>query len=451
MTEAVNILVIDDEEAIRDSCKQVLEKEGYRIRRAQDGYAGLKAFRKETFQVILLDLRMPGPSGLDILSKIKEENPEIPVIIITGFATIGSAVEAIKRGAFDYLAKPFSPGELRIIIHKALESRKVYFENISLRKELEDNVQFDMIVGKSPGMNAIIDVMKRVSVTESTVLITGESGTGKELLAREIHRNSLRKDSPFVVVDCGALVETLFESELFGHIKGSFTGAFETKHGRFEVANGGTIFLDEISSISLNIQAKLLRVIQEREVTRVGSTKPIKVDIRILAATNENLAECVRHGKFREDLFYRLSVVPLHLPPLRERKKDISLLAEHFLQKYNKKMKKRIGEISPPVIKALSEYNWPGNIRELENTIERAVVLSADDEIRLEDLIYHGISSSFSLLTPVGGKYKTMDQIEKEYIGTVLHAHKGNRSRTAKALDIDRKTLLSKIKKYDLA
>jgi len=451
MTEAVNILVIDDEEAIRDSCKQVLEKEGYRIRRAQDGYAGLKAFRKETFQVILLDLRMPGPSGLDILSKIKEENPEIPVIIMTGFATIGSAVEAIKRGAFDYLAKPFSPGELRIIIHKALESRKVYFENISLRKELEDSVQFDMIVGKSPGMNAIIDIMKRVSVTESTVLITGESGTGKELLAREIHRNSLRKDSPFVVVDCGALVETLFESELFGHIKGSFTGAFETKHGRFEVANGGTIFLDEISSISLNIQAKLLRVIQEREVTRVGSTKPIKVDIRILAATNENLAECVRHGKFREDLFYRLSVVPLHLPPLRERKQDISLLVEHFLQKYNKKMKKRIGEISLPVIKALSEYNWPGNIRELENTIERAVVLSADDEIRLEDLIYHGISSSFSLLAPVCGKYKTMDQIEKEYICTVLHAHKGNRSRTAKALDIDRKTLLSKIKKYDLA
>ena len=355
-----------------------------------------------------------------------------------------------RQTADDYLAKPFSPGELRVIIHKALESRKIYFENISLRKELEDRFQFDMIVGKSPNMNAIIDIVKRVSVTESTVLITGESGTGKELLAREIHRNSLRKDSPFVVVDCGALVETLFESELFGHVKGSFTGAFETKHGRFEVANGGTIFLDEISSISLNIQAKLLRVIQEREVTRIGSSKPIKVDIRILAATNEKLAKSVRQGKFREDLFYRLSVVPIHLPPLRERKQDVPLLVEHFLQKYNKKTKKRINKISSAVIKALSEYSWPGNIRELENTIERAVVLSADDEIRLEDLIYHGISSNFSLLTPVDGKYKTMNQIEKEYVSTVLHAHKGNRSQAAKALGIDRKTLLSKIKKYEL-
>ncbi len=450
MTETANILVIDDEEAILDSCSQVLKKEGYKVRGVRDGIEGLKTFNEETFQVVLLDLRMPGPSGMDILTKIKEENPEIQVIIITGFATIESAVDAIKRGAFDYLAKPFSPGELRVIVHKALESRKIYFENISLRKELKDRIQFDMIVGKSPAMNAVFDIVRRVSPTDSTVLITGESGTGKELLARDIHKHSLRKESPFVVVDCGALVETLFESELFGHVKGSFTGAIETKHGRFEVANGGTIFLDEISNISLNIQAKLLRVIQEREVTRIGSAKPIKVDIRIIAATNENLAECVRHGQFRDDLFYRLSVVPIHLPPLRERKQDIPRLVDHFLKKYNINTKKSIRKISSTVRKALSEYNWPGNIRELENTIERAVVLSANDEIRLEDLIYHGISSSFSLLTPVGGKYKTMEQIEKEYIATVLHAHQGNRSHTAKALGIDRKTLLSKIKKYNL-
>ncbi|MCK4336430.1 MAG: sigma-54-dependent Fis family transcriptional regulator, partial [Candidatus Aminicenantes bacterium] len=386
MTETVNILVIDDEEAILDSCSQVLKKEGYRVRGVRDGIEGLKAFQKESFQIVLLDLRMPGPSGMNILTKIKEENPEIPVIIITGFATIESAVDVIKRGAFDYLAKPFSPGELRVIVHKALESRKIYFEKIPLRKELKDRIQFDMIVGKSPAMNAVFDIVRRVSPTDSTVLITGESGTGKELLAREIHKHSLRKESPFVVVDCGALVETLFESELFGHVKGSFTGAIETKHGRFEVANGGTIFLDEISNISLNIQAKLLRVIQEREVTRIGSTKSIKVDIRIIAATNENLAECVRHGQFRDDLFYRLSVVPIHLPPLREREQDIPRLVDHFLQKYNIKTKRSIRKISSTVKKALSEYNWPGNIRELENTIERAVVLSANDEIRLEDL-----------------------------------------------------------------
>jgi len=245
-------------------------------------------------------------------------------------------------------------------------------------------------------------------------------------------------------------VETLFESELFGHIKGSFTGAYETKHGRFEVANGGTIFLDEISNISLNIQAKLLRVIQEREITRVGSTKPIKVDVRILVATNENLADCVREGKFREDLFYRLSVVPIHLPPLRERKEDIPLLIGHFLKKYNKRTKKEIKKISPPVQKALMQYDWPGNIRELENTIERAVVLSQREEIELEDLVYHGIGSSLSLMHPAGGHYKNLDEIEKEYIKVVLQAQHGNKSKTAKILGIDRKTLLAKIKKYNI-
>jgi DNA-binding NtrC family response regulator len=448
MRDKANILIIDDEEAIRDSFSQVLKREGYAAKAAVDGREGLEFFKQEQFHVVLLDLKLPGPDGMVILSKIKEQNPETPVVIITGLATIESAVEAIKRGAFDYLAKPCSPQELRFIVKKALDSRKIFFKNIYLREELRKKTEFAMVIGKSKVMEKVLDIVRRVSPSESTVLITGESGTGKELLAREIHNHSPRKNEPFVVVDCGALVETLFESELFGHVKGSFTGAYETKHGRFEVANGGTIFLDEISNIGLNIQAKLLRVIQEREITRIGSTKPIKVDVRILAATSENLADLVGKEKFREDLFYRLSVVPIHLPPLRERKEDLPSLIDHFLQKYNKRAKKNLNSISPAVSKALVNYDWPGNIRELENTIERAVVLSMEDEIQLEDLVYHGISASTSLFHPTGGKYKTLEEIEKAYIKTVLKAQHGNRSRAAKILAIDRKTLLTKIKKY---
>lgn len=450
MRDKANILIIDDEEAIRDSFSQVLKREGYGAKAAKDGKEGLKFFKQDFFHVVLLDLKLPGLNGMVILSKIKEENPETPVIIVTGFATIESAVEAMRRGAFDYLAKPCSPQELRFIVKKALNSRKVFFENIYLREELRKKTEFDMVIGKSKAMEKVLDIVRRVSPSESTVLITGESGTGKELIAREIHNHSPRKNEPFVVVDCGALVETLFESELFGHVKGSFTGAFETKHGRFEVANGGTIFLDEISNIGLNIQAKLLRVIQEREITRIGSTKAIKVDVRILAATSENLADLVRKEKFREDLFYRLSVVPIHLPPLRERKKDIPFLLDHFLQKYNRRARKNINNVSPVVKKALIDYDWPGNIRELENTIERAVVLSKGDKIQLEDLVYHGISANASLFHPVGKKYKPLDEIEKEYIKAVLQAQHGNKSKAAKILGIDRKTLLTKVKKYTI-
>ena len=448
MNEKVNVLIIDDDEAIRDSCSQVLQKEGYTVKRAKDGNEGLQFFKKEFFHVVLLDLKLPGLDGMEILSKIKEGTPETPVIIITGYASIESAVEAMRRGAFDYLAKPFSPASLRFITKKAIESQKILLKNIYLRKELEAKSEFDMVVWKSKAMEKVLDVVRRVSPSESTVLITGESGTGKELIAREVHNHSPRYNGPFVAVDCGALVETLFESELFGHVKGSFTGAYETKHGRFEVANGGTIFFDEISNISLNLQANLLRVIQEREVTRIGSSKPIKVDVRILAATNGNLADAVRKGKFREDLFYRLSVVPIHIPPLRERKEDIPLLAEHFLQKYNKRAKKSINSISSHVKKALKEYDWPGNIRELENTIERAVVLSKGREI--DDLVYHGISFNSEFWNPIEGKFRKLEEIEKQYIKAVLQAQYGNKSKTAGILGIDRKTLWAKVKKYNI-
>jgi DNA-binding NtrC family response regulator len=450
VTDPARILVIDDEESIRDSMSQVLRKEGCSVQTAASGQEGWRFFGAETFQIVFVDLKLPGMSGLDILSRIKEADPQIPVIIITGYASIESAVEAMKRGAFDYMTKPFTPEEVRVVARKALDSRRLLLENISLRRELEAKTEFELVVGKGPAISRVLDIVRRVSPTESTILITGESGTGKELIAREIHRHSLRRNSPFVVVDCGALVETLFESELFGHVKGSFTGAHETKHGRFEVAEGGTIFFDEISNIGLNIQAKLLRAIQEREVNRIGSSKPIKIDVRILAATNEDLADAVRKGKFREDLFYRLSVVPLHLPALRERKDDIPLLVDHFLQKFNKRAKKNITGISSRALKALGEYDWPGNIRELENTIERAVVLARSDGIDLEDLMYHGISGGTTPLSSLSGKLQSLEDFEKEYIQMVLKAHQGNRTRTAEVLGIDRKTLWAKIKKYKI-
>jgi len=448
MTEKAQILIIDDEEAIRDAMSQVLKREGYEVKEAQEGKEGLELFQKQNFHLVFLDLKLPGIKGLDVLSLMKEANPETPVIIITGYSSIESAVEAMKRGAFDYMPKPFTPEELRVITRKALESRRLVFENLYLRQELEAKIEFELVIGQSPAMQKVLDIVRRVSPTESTVLITGESGTGKELIAREIHRHSGRRHAPFVVVDCGALVETLFESELFGHVKGSFTGAHETKHGRFEVADGGTIFFDEISNIGPNIQAKLLRVIQEREITRIGSSRPIKVDVRILAATNENLAELVKKGKFREDLFYRLNVVPLHLPPLRERKEDIPLLVEHFLQKYNRRAKKAIKGLSARAIKALVDYDWPGNIRELENTIERAVVLARGETIDLEDLLTHGITARVAPGAQWPSPPKTLAEMEKEYIKFVLQENKGNRSAAAKTLGIDRKTLWAKIKKY---
>ncbi len=450
MMERAQILIIDDEEAIRDAMHQVLSREGYQIKEAREGKEGLELFQKETFHLVFLDLKLPGIKGMDILTQMKETSPETPVIIITGYSSIESAVEAMKKGAFDYMPKPFTPDELRVVTRKALESRRMLMENMYLRQELESKIEFELVIGKSPAMQQILDIVRRVSPTESTVLITGESGTGKELIAREIHRHSRRRNAPFVVVDCGALVETLFESELFGHVKGSFTGAHETKHGRFEVADGGTIFFDEISNIGPNIQAKLLRVIQEREVTRIGSSRPIKVDVRILAATNENLAELVRKGRFREDLFYRLNVVPLHLPPLRQRKEDIPLLAEHFLQKYNRRSKKLIKGISPRAMKALIEYDWPGNIRELENTIERAVVLARGEVIDLDDLLTHGISAKVSFAPPWLSTTNTLAEVEKEYIKAVLQEQKGNKSAAAKILGIDRKTLWAKIKKYQI-
>jgi DNA-binding NtrC family response regulator len=374
------ILVIDDEEIIRLSCQRILTEEGYEVHTRLSGPEGLKLLAEEPFDLAIVDLKMPGMDGIEVLQSIKRDYPQTPVIMITGYATVESAVEAMKSGAFDYLPKPFTPDEVAVVVKKALETRSIMLENIYLRGEIQTKYRFENIIGNSKKMQEIYRLIAKVAPTNSTVLITGESGTGKELIARAIHYNSTRKDRQFVPVDCAVLSENLLESELFGHIKGSFTGAIVTKPGLFEVADGGSLFLDEIGNISLAMQSKLLRVIQEREFTPVGGTKLKKVDIRLIAATNQDLPEKIKEGTFREDLFYRLNIVPIQLPPLRERTEDIPFLALHFLKKFCQEMGKNPKALSPAALKLLTDYSWPGNVRELENTIERAVIMT-DEEV----------------------------------------------------------------------
>ncbi len=449
MLKEAKILVIDDEEAMRDSCQQTLSRDDNKVEMAEDGLKGLSMLEKESFDVIILDLKMPGLSGMEVLKRIKEDDPDAMVIVITGYATVESAVEAMKKGAYDFIPKPFTPDSLRVIVKRALERRELALENVLLKGELKASFGPDVIIGQSESMKEVEQIVKKVGPTDTTVLISGESGTGKELVARAIHRHSGRKDTSFVVVDCGSLVESLFESELFGHVKGSFTGAVSTKYGRFELANGGTLFFDEIGNISINIQTKLLRVLQEREITKVGGNQVIKVDVRIVAATNKDLQEAVKDGTFREDLFYRLSVVPIALPKLRERKDDIPLLANYFLSKYNKRRGKDIKAISEQAMKALVEYDWPGNVRELENAIERAVVLSKEDIIKPSDLYYYGLSINSSS-RPDAFEAKSLADVEREHIVKMIKLFNEHRGKAAESLGIDRKTLRLKLKKYGI-
>ena len=375
------ILVVDDEEIVCLSCQRILSEEGYDVQTRLSGPEALKLLAEEPFDLAIVDLKMPGMDGLEVLQAIKRDYPHVPVIMITGYATVESAVEAMKSGALDYLPKPFTPDEVAVVVKKALEARSMLLENLYLRGEIQAKYRFANIIGNSKKMQEIYRLIAKVAPTNSTVLITGESGTGKELVARAIHFNSQRKDRPFVPVDCAVLSENLLESELFGHIKGSFTGAIVTKPGLFEVADGGSIFLDEIGNISLAMQGKLLRFIQEREFTPVGGTKLKKVDVRLIAATNRDLQEKIKEGTFREDLFYRLNIVPISLPPLRERKEDIPLLTIHFLKKYCQEMGKNPKAFSPAAMDLLMRYSWPGNIRELENIVERALVMTEEETI----------------------------------------------------------------------
>jgi len=383
--DKTNVLVVDDEAVIREGLRRILEMDGFSVETSSSGTLALERLQEKDFDLVISDLKMPGMSGMDVLKTIKVLQPEVPVIIITGYSTVDTAVEAMKNGAFDYIAKPFTPEQINEKVQKALDQRAVLLENICIKKELNAHQGFDRFLGESREMQKVYRRIIQVAPTDSTVLITGESGTGKELVARAIHNNSKRRDQPFVAVDCTSLAENLLESELFGHVKGSFTGAIQTKTGLFKVADGGTLFLDEVSNISLTTQAKLLRVLQERVVTPIGGTQPIPIDIRLVAATNRNLRTMVQEGTFREDLFFRLNIIPIDLPPLRDRKGDLPLLISHFLRKFADEMGKDIRGIAPDALVLLEQCPFPGNVRELENVIERAVVLAEGDLVQKED------------------------------------------------------------------
>lgn len=453
------ILVVDDEESIREFLEIMLKKEGYEVTLAEDGQKAKDLLGKKTFDMIISDLQMPHVTGIELLKHVKDTYPDVVFMLITAFGTTETAVEAMKMGAYDYLTKPFKIDEVRLNIQNALRSRNLEVENRSLKKELVKEYSFQNMVGNSTAMHSIFDLIKRVSQTPTNVLITGESGTGKEVVAKAIHYNGPLKDKPFVTVNCGAIPENLMESEMFGHKKGSFTGAVADKVGLFEVADGGTLFLDEVGELPLTIQVKLLRVIQERVIRRVGATDDYKVDVRIIAATNRNLEEMVQKGSFRQDLFYRLNVINIKTPSLRERRDDIPLLAGHFLKKYNERLGKNIGAISTEAMEILKKYDYPGNVRELENLIERTVALESGATILPESLppmvnTPSGRKMASSNEIEIGDDGvdldKVMGQIEKELLIKAIHAANGVKKRAAKLLHISFRSMRYRIEKYNL-
>jgi two-component system response regulator AtoC len=443
------VLVVDDEQVVRTGIAQALERLGFEVRLAAAGGEGLRMMAAWPAGIVLLDIRLPDMDGLEMLKRLSQDYPETVVIMITGYPNIEGAVASIRQGALDYLVKPFHLDHLETLVAKAQEAMHHRVPAVPPVAEDMAGLALEAIVGQSPAMQTVFAKIKRAAPSDSTVLLTGESGTGKELAARAIHQLSHRKDKEFVPVDCSALVESLLESELFGHVKGSFTGAHQAKHGLFELANHGTFFFDEIANLSLNIQAKLLRVIQEREFMPVGSQNRLKLDIRIIASSNRDLREAIKVSDFREDLFYRLSVIPIHLPPIRERTGDIPLLVEHFIRKYNLKSKREIKGVSASAMKMLSLYPWPGNVRELEHTIERILILEDGDLIQPEHLpsFISGRQGDFQIFSD--GEL-TLEELERRYLQFILRRTKGNRSEAARILGINRKTLGQKIQKYGL-
>jgi DNA-binding NtrC family response regulator len=456
------ILVVDDEAIVCESCQRILQEEGYEVECALSGSEAFEKMKANAFDIVITDLKMPGIDGMEVLKTIQKEYPDTINIMITGFSTVETAVEAMKLGAFDYIPKPFTPDEVSVVVKKALEKRNLLLENIYLRQELQGKYGFHNIIGKSRLMQDVYRIIVKVATTDSTVLITGQSGTGKELIARAIHFNSGRREKPFVPVDCAVLSENLLESELFGHIRGSFTGAVATKPGLFEVADGGTVFLDEVGNISLSIQAKLLRVLQEREFTPVGGTKPKKVDIRLIAATNRNLETMIAEGTFREDLFYRLNIVPIGLPPLRERQEDIPLLATHFLRKYADEMGKTVRGFAPDAMRRLVKYPWPGNVRELENVIERAVVMVEDETVRPDHLILPDEKdrADGDLYVPTTSeelkeikkhlREKAVEEVERAFVLNALERSNWNVTRASDNVGMLRPNFQALMRKYNL-
>lgn len=459
MSDKPRILVVDDEPVICRNCSRILTECGYKVETLQSSRMAMERIKAEPFDVVLLDLKMPGVDGMELLHLIKEIDPKIVSIMMTGYSTVETAVEAMRSGAFDYISKPFTPDELSIRIEKALEKRRLICENRYLHQQLDEKYY---IVGKSEKMQEIYRTIEKVAPTDSTVLIHGESGSGKELLARAIHYHSQRKGKPFVSLDCSALTESLLESELFGHVKGSFTGASINKPGLFEVAHGGTFFLDEIGGISMLIQSKLLRALQEREIRPVGATKTISVDIRLITATNKDLEEMIEKGTFREDLFYRLNVVPIFLPALREKKEDIPLLISHLLQKFSQIRKKHIKGIDPEAMRLFTEYSWPGNVRELENVIERIVVMSDEEDIRPEHLpLYIREKNPLcAMSTPVTNeelkrlkkqaKEDAVKHIERSFVVETLKRNNWSITKAAKDVGVKRQNLQTLIRKYQI-
>ena len=444
------ILVVDDEESHRMMLRAHLEEDGFEVVEASDGHEAVQRVENRFFDLVLIDIRMPKMDGREALRQIKHFNPSIPVIMMTAYGSIDSAVETLKSGAEDYLTKPLDMDELLIKVHRSLRFRQLEEENLLHRERLGTRFDFSSIIGKSPRMKELFEMLSMVAPTDATILLLGESGTGKEIVANAIHQNSQRMEMPYVKVSCAALPETLLESELFGHEKGAFTGAMSKKKGRFELADNGTIFLDEIGEMSLLTQTKILRVLQEMEFESVGGTKTIQVDVRIITATNKDLDEEVRKGRFREDLYYRLNVVPITIPPLRERKEDIPILVEHFFRIYREKNRRTITGFEPRVMDAFIRYPWPGNVRELENIVERTVIMCRGDMISIHDLPptimgsqqQEGESEFIS-----GPKLK---DVEREAIVRTLRHTGGNRTRTAIILGITRKTLQNKIKGYGI-
>ncbi len=447
------ILVVDDDPGHRTTLETIIRSWGYRVKIADDGAEAVEQVEQRPFDLILMDVRMTVMSGLEALKRIKQYNPAIPILIMTAYSSVESAVEALKAGAYDYLTKPLDFEVLKLSMERAREHVGLKEENRALKEKLRSDFDLKNIIGKSRPIKELIEMVAMIAPSEATVLITGESGTGKELIARAIHFNSPRKDQTLVIVNCAALTETLLESELFGHEKGAFTGAAKRREGRFAQANKGTIFLDEIGEMSALMQAKLLRVIQEREIQRVGSDDTLKVDVRILAATNRNLEDDVAAGKFREDLYYRLNVVTVNVPPLRERLDDIPLLAQHFLNKYAEKNRKTVRGFTPIAMDILLKYSWPGNVRELENAVERSVILLSGDYITEKQLPLNITQtylheSTWVAAQPVNPEPRPLEEIEKEAILAALDASGGNKSETARRLGINRKTLHNKLKSY---
>ncbi|NUN08990.1 MAG: sigma-54-dependent Fis family transcriptional regulator [Ignavibacteriaceae bacterium] len=446
MNENYKLLVVDDELIVRESLLHWFEEENYQVDTADSAEEALKKLQAGKYDVYLLDMKMPGMSGIELLEKIKEVDQEAIVILITAYASVQTAIKALKEGAYDYLTKPVDPDELNHILENALKQKSLTRENIQLKENIDEIIKPDNLIGESEEIKKIYSLINTVAPTDTTVMIRGESGTGKELVAKAIHINSRRRYFPIVTVNCGALAESILESELFGHEKGAFTGAHTKRKGKFEMADGGTIFLDEIGTISPKVQIELLRVIESKTFMRVGGNEQIKSDFRVIAATNESLEELVKEGKFREDLYYRLNVFSIFIPPLRERGYDIPVLAYYFLQKLSTAMNKKVAGISEDAMKILTTYNWPGNVRELENAIERAVVISRSDKITPEDLPFQLYRDT----VVSDDQVKSLAGMEKMHIQRVLNENNWNISRSADVLGIDRVTLYNKINKYGL-